>query len=280
MQSEWKNPFENFLNAANAEFRKIPQEPEVHSNPSLVPSFVQLSEERSFVFDVVDRVQTLATAFQRLRNLYELYHRCEKEREQKVAAELLADPNRQSIEIPKELDNERDQYHREAQVFVAFCYYEMSTVVGLLKFEVPPGSHLEYLIGVRNKILAHPRRDGRVKNSRSSLSIGRILHAHLVGANGWIPVIRDSYLAEWEGSGNRLDDESGTDANVRLIRSKKRVEHFTDEEILRLKIYTYPEPDLVGSAPELAHFLESEFFVRVVRVCAERAKVSGGAGDS
>ena len=207
MQTEWENPLAKFLNAARLEFRKIQPEPQVHTDASLLPRFVQMSEGRSFVFDIVDRIQALATAFDRLHELSELYVQFDSERWEVIAAQRVSD----------QLDHGLDRCRLEAQVLVAFVYYELSTLVTLLRRWLAPSpeSQLEYLVGVRHKILAHPRRDGRVKNSRSALTIGPILHAHLVGAEAWIPLIRDRYLKELSTSCNNLDDEErGAKANV------------------------------------------------------------------
>lgn len=70
--------------------------------------------------------------------------------------------------------------------------------------------------------MAHPRRDGRVKTSKSALAIGPILDAHLVRAEGWVPMIRDWYLKELVAKGVNLDDEAGAEANVALLRDPKK----------------------------------------------------------
>jgi hypothetical protein len=216
MQTQWENPFAQFLNAAHSEFHKIQPEPDVHTDVSLLPRFVQISEDRSFVFDIVDRIQALATAFDRLHELSERYVQFDSKRWEVIETQQLTNPALLQIEVPEELDHGLDRCRLEAQVLVAFAYYELSTLATLLRPWLAPssGSELEYLLGVRNKILAHPRRDGRVKNSRSALTTGPILHAHLVGAEGWIPLIRNWYLKELTTSGLKLDDEGGAKANI------------------------------------------------------------------
>jgi hypothetical protein len=275
MQTQWENPFAQFLNVAHSEFRKIQPEPEVLTDSGLLPRFVQMSEDRSFVFDIVDRIQALATAFDRLHELSELYVQFDSKRLEAIDAQRFSDPARVQCEVPHELDHGLDRCRLEAQALVAFAYYELSTLATLLRdwLAPSPGSRLEYLIGVRNKILAHPRRDGRVKNSRSALTIGPILHAHLVGAQGWIPLIRDWYIKELTTSGNKPDDEAGANANVALLRDrKKRVKDLTPEEILRLKAYIIPEPDPLESAREMATLLRSKFSPEITRVCTARVR--------
>ena len=180
MPIDWTNPFAQFLADAHSAFRKIPQQPEVHTDASLLPSFVQISEQRRFVFDIVDRVETLATAFDRLRALCKMHVDTQGKVDKTIAEQRDRDLERGRFEVPDELFKERNQCEKEARVLVAFAYYEMSTVVALLgaKFKPQPNSNLAYLIGVRHKILTHPRRNGFVKNSSSAMTIGPILHVH------------------------------------------------------------------------------------------------------
>jgi hypothetical protein len=173
------------------------------------------------------------------------------------------------FEIPDELTRERDHYEREAQPLVAFAYYEMSSVVALLskQFKPPPNFHLEYLVGVRNKILAHPRRNAFIKNSRSAIRVGPILYVHLVGAESWVPLIRNWYLQKLRDAGGWLEDDEGVAANIALLRSDVQVENFTLIERLRLKSYVIPEPDILESANELAALLKAKFMPEIKGAC-------------
>ena len=51
-----------------------------------------------------------------------------------------------------------------------------------------------------------------------------------------------------------------------------KIENFRPEEILRLKSYIIPEPDLLNSACEMAALLEAKFLTEVERACEERVK--------
>lgn len=233
-----------------------------------MPEFVRIVEDRRFVFDICDRVDALAAALDRLRELYQMYAQLDKKQEHAIAKQRLSDPQRVSFEVPAEIHREMNHCHREARALVTFMYYELTTAVNLLRLEPGVGSHLEYLVGVRNKVLAHPSKEARIKNSSSALTIGPILHAHLMGAQTWIPMIREWYLKELRDLGKHLDDDAGTAANVALLRDrKKKVESLRPEERLRLKAYVIPEPDLLGSARDLAELLESKFLVEVDRAC-------------
>jgi hypothetical protein len=67
MLNPWVNPFTDFLKAARLEIQNIPSEFRPILDDALTQQFVKSSEDRSFVFDIVDRVQTLATSLDRLR---------------------------------------------------------------------------------------------------------------------------------------------------------------------------------------------------------------------
>ena len=277
MVMHWKNPFESFLNSAHSEMRKVQPEPEVRTDGNLLPRFVTICERRNFVFDVVDRIEVLSTAFERLRELYESYVRFDSERWSVIDAQRVNGAPRDSFEYPDELGRALDRCHREAQALVTFAYYELSTLAALLRHWIspPPQSQLEYLIAVRNKLLTHPRRDARTKRSRSALTIGPILIPHLVGAESWNPLLRDWYLEKLAATGVTLDDEAGAKANVALIldpSKQKRTERLNAEETLQLKAYVVPEPDLLQSASEMASLLETQFLPEVTHACTERVK--------
>lgn len=243
---------------------------EVYEDATLVPRCVKLIEDRSFGFDILDRVEALATAFDHLHELGKRYLAADRQRDAIMADQRKAEPGRVSFEIPDELDREMDRCHKDAIVFVSFVYYELSTLVSLFKHDGSSiGVHLAYLVGVRNKILVHPRRDGRIKNSQSGLTFGPIiLHAHLVGGQTWIPLVRDWYVRELTAKGIQFDDETGKDSNEALIRSSCWASKFTPEQVLQLKAYIIPEPDLMASAYEMANLLLAEFLPVFEEVCA------------
>jgi hypothetical protein len=65
-----------------------------------------------------------------------------------------------------------------------------------------------------------------------------------------------------------LDDEAGAEANVALLRDPKKgadgkKNKFSDEEILQLRSYVIPEPDLLQTAREMASLLETNFLPEI-----------------
>ncbi len=107
----------------------------------------------NFVCDIVDRVEALASTFDRRRELCELYVRLDRELWELIEAQRVSDPVRVQFEYPDELRQGMDRCQREAQALVTFAYYELSSLASLLRdWLSPPQSHLEYLVGVRHNI--------------------------------------------------------------------------------------------------------------------------------
>lgn len=269
---EWTNPFARFLSDARTEFDKIPPEPNVSSDASLHSRFVEICEARSFVFDIVDRAETLATAFDRMRELLESYLRFDAEKMKCIQEQRTADPGRSTFHVPEEFQRGMDRCHREAQTLTTFAYYELSTLVSLLAYRFSPTSQseLKYLVGVRNKILVHARRNGRIKNSKSKLTLGPILIADVVGGESWIPLIQDWNKKRLIVLGVDWDDETGAEKNVALLRGPGWVK--TPAEILQLKSFMIREPDLIESAREMAHLLQTNFIPEITRACTARVE--------
>jgi len=82
-----------------------------------------------------------------------------------------------------------------------------------------------------------------------------------------VSLLRDQYLQDLKAASGWLDDDAGIEANVKLIRSGKKVENFSLIERLRLKSYIIPEPDLLGSAVEMAAQLETNFLPKIQHAC-------------
>ena len=123
---------------------------------------------------------------------------------------------------------------------------------------------------MRNKILVHARRDGRIKNSKSGLTLGPILIAHVVGGESWIPLIQDWNKKQLIALGVDWDDETGAEKNVVLLRKPDWVK--TPAEKLQLKSYMIREPDVIESAREMAYLLQTNFLREITRVCTARVK--------
>ena len=270
MQRWPENPFATFLEDAEAEFHRIQPEPDVHNDAGLIGKFVQLQEDRHFVFDIVDRVRALAAAFDRLHDLSNIYSGLQTRPDELINEQRPYAPGSVLLNLPDEIRQHEELCRAEAQALVAFTYYELSTLVSLLRklFSPTRNSDLEYLVGVRNKLLAHPRKDGRTKNSNSALSWGRILHAHLVGGESWIPLVRNHYLAKLGTCDTEAENHAGEVANMKLLRGTKIVERFTATEVLMLKAHVIREPNLLGSAGEMAALLHTHFLPETKRVCA------------
>ena len=266
MAANWENPFCDFLVKADMAFAKAKDLPDVHTNPELMARVVQILEERNFISDIVVRVRCLSIAFDRMRDLYLLYRELEEEmthiRRSCARHESIADYDNFSAASGK--------CREEAMMLTSFVYYEISSLVSLLRgcLQVSPGSSLEYLVAVRNKLLVHPQETSRIKNSNSAVSIGP-MHAHLVGGKSWVPSVRKYYEQQLSDKFRRsLGEKEGEKANVGAILSPTRLEKLPDEARLLLKTYSIPEPNLLQSAEELAAELKEGFLKKVRHACA------------
>lgn len=239
----------------------------MRSDPGLMARAVEIFEERQFVLDIVVRVRCIAAPFDRMRELSIFYREADEEmtriRHSCVRGE--------SDARYKNLLAECAKYRTEATMLTSFVYYEISSIVRLLRgcFQVQPGSSLAYLIGVRDKILVHPWPAARVKNSASGLSKEPILHAHLVGGMSWVPSIRNYYEQRLSNQfGASVNEKEGEEANVKAILSCTQVKDLPDKAKLLLKTHNIPEPNPLDSAKQLAAQLSKGFLERLQRACA------------
>lgn len=281
MGKGWVNPLHAFLSRAESVIAGIPTHPDFQRNPEdYLESYAAIMQERRMLFDVVDRVDTLSAALDRLRRLHFQYRAASRTIDQFVVQEREKNPGSKCVRIPKLLMKRRDGFTREARALVTYIYYELTTMMTILSelfnCRVSEGSKLEYLIGVRNKLLAHPRIDGFTKNSTGTWVIGPILHPHLVGGDAKFMLERDYYQTKLACAEPVLDETEGSELNVKLLRSKRRTRDFTPTDILRLQRYNTPEPDLLGAVAELAGILEQRFIERLQIACNKKFQVFPG----
>jgi hypothetical protein len=179
--------------------------------------YARVIEERRYVIDVLDRVEMLAFTYSRLNALSGLY------RDAEAQMDMTKRVTRQeplTWGIPDEVEWQRDCRAREAQVLVAFVYYELTSLAHMLrglKVRIP-GGELEYLVKARDKFLAHPRFGSRTRNAHGAMSIPRVglLHAHAIHANETDPVLLSHYSASFAPR-NAADEAHLRDENERGI---------------------------------------------------------------
>ena len=86
--------------------------------------------------------------------------------------------------------------------------------------------------------------------------------------------MRDEYLAQLQITAP-YDQPQEAQKNRQILLGKPRNERLGDEEVLRVKAFGAPEPDLAGALKELAALLHSSVLPKISQVSAEAIKRFG-----
>ena len=207
-ESDNSGPFDRFIRKAEKALRSTPV---VRGKPN-DREYVRVVEERRYILDILDRTEMLDVAFLRLRVLARLY----------LATNNLIDavmpfvqeaPSR--FNVPDELVFRRDSLIVEASVIVSFVYYELTTLVHMLRnYDVLiPDGELTYLTKARDKFIAHPYPLGRSRSARGSVCITPkgLLHPYAINANESDPAFINFYCKPFLGTAapNHLLQDGG-----------------------------------------------------------------------
>lgn len=246
-----ESPFDEFLQRATGALNNTTLARGVHDDAE----YARVMEERRYLIDVLDRVEMLAFAYSRLNALSGLYRDAKG---QVDAAKYVTCQEPLTCEVPDEVAWQTDYRALEAQVLVAFVYYELTSLTQLLKGlrVCIPAGELKYLVKARDKFLAHPMFGGRVRNATGAMSIPQIgpLHAHAINAGETDPALLDYYTNSFAAN-NAADEARLRRENESLILSGKKNSDFSTDERLRLKAFGIREPDLDASIKEMANLL-------------------------
>jgi hypothetical protein len=258
------NPLCPFLTDARRYFGQAPSLAAIRTNNSRLKEFVNNVEQRNFYGDLVDRVEQIAFAFDRLGELAEPV-RAVLEAFGSATDEAQA-RDASSWELSEEIIIRRERLHVEAAILTAYIYHEVATLffmTGSNQRLLPaPGSELEYLVGVRNKLLVHPEVGAVVKNSRGQLTLGDYLHPHIVGRqSAFMPLVRNYYAQECGAAADFFDEKEALE-NERLLRdpnkmvsTTKSAKSLTQNQKHHLKAFSVREPDLKQCLVELNQLL-------------------------
>jgi hypothetical protein len=258
------NPFASFLKAS---FRMLniagSCEPIVASDRS---AYARNADERNFCEDVCDRIQRIAFAFDRL---------CELSIEHwKMSDELNQNRDENGCcEITPQILQAQERWDLESDSLTYYIYYELKSVADILEqWTIVPGasSALEYALKARDRFLAHPEfcRIGPRSNRSKVLSKGAPVFSNIACLQQWETVVRDEYLAQLQIT-TPYDNQQEATQNRRILLSRQRNERLSNEEVLRVKAFGAPEPDLGRALKELAVFLESSALPKIANVSAE-----------
>lgn len=148
-----------------------------------------------------------------------------------------------------------------------FAYYELANVVTLLRdWGIKPtaGSQLEYAVRCRNVFLVHPRLQKALPPTLGGVSYakGKIAEFDIVLSSFMVPGSVPPELPR--------DDKArraGREDNEKLIRSKKRVEEYTESEVRSLDAYGVRSPSLAEATGELASQLTAQALPKIESDC-------------
>lgn len=258
------NPFANFLEAAIRMLNIAGAGQPIAGSDRA--AYARHTEERNFCEDVCDRIQRMAFAYDRLCELSMEHWRMSDELNQK------RDENGR-CEISPQMLQAQERWDLESDSLTFYIYYELKSVADILgQWSIVPaaGSALEYALKARDRFLAHPEfcRIGPRSNRSKALAKGSPAFSDIASLQQWETVVRDEYLAQLQISAP-YDQPQEAQKNQQILLSKPRNERLRDEEVLRVKAFGAPEPDLTGALKELAAALHSSTLSKIAQVNAE-----------
>jgi hypothetical protein len=259
-----RNPFAGFLKAASKMLNIAG--PSEHIVPSDRSAYAQNADERNFCEDVCDRVQRMAFAYDRLCELSIEYWKMSDE------IDRSRDENG-GCEITPQMLQAEERWDLESDSLTFYIYYELKSVADILEqwTIVPaPNSALEYALKARDRFLAHPElcRIGPRSNRSKAIPRGPApAFSDIASLQGWETIVRDEYLAQLQITTYDIHQEATK--NRRILLSRQRNEKLSSEEVLRVKAFGAPEPDIGRALKELAIILDSSARPKIAAVSAE-----------
>lgn len=244
------NPFKSFLLKADLAMA-IANHAGV--DRSDIEAYAKNREELAFCGDLFDRVELLAHSYNDLLAATDLFD--EMFRRQAGASEITLE----------ELAREHACWLR-VDVAVSMILYETKSIVEMLKqwqITVAPTSELAYLLKVRDRFLTHPQlrriaRKGYRGGAVPLRGAGPTLR-DVIGINRWDTESRRYYLSKLGlPADTPIVDQQKSLENEAVIRSARRNEQISEQEIVQIKAFGVREPDIVRAANELAVLLESQ----------------------
>jgi hypothetical protein len=258
------SPFWEFLQRASealdlARTRIVPDQ--------LCDEFTKNAEQRNFCADLTDRVARVAFAYDRLCELTTEYHDLQRQQDQ-------ARDEHGTYTFTTEMLKAEARWNVEVDLLTFYAYYELKSIIDILdQWGVKPesGSELEYAVKVRDRFLAHPVLCGVAPNAFRGKAIpcdGGMTRCDIASLNQWDPITRNAYLSRLRMAEPYNIDQVYAE-NAAIVRSKKRNESLTGEEVLRLKAFGMREPDLSLALVQLAQALMAALSQEFLACCEE-----------
>ena len=248
------NPFEGFLRDAD-------QVMEISILASTVPAiaaaqradFTRNEEQRNFCADIFSRIERMAFAFDRLRELTAEDYRFEDAVDEKRDTTGTYTYSEAEVQAMA-------RWHTETDLLTFYIYYELKSVIDMAEqWGISPqaASELEYVLRARDRFLAHPEFHRVAPHAYRGKSIPYnegFTRCDVAGLQQWDPVTREQYFSALGLSSpvSREREAAEAAANETMIRSATRNERLTEEQVTRLKAFGVREPDLEKALREFA----------------------------
>jgi hypothetical protein len=239
----------------------------------LLREYKENEVRRDFAEDLLARAATVSFAFDRLHELTPLFNEIWREVDAKRSK--ANDP----VEIPREVLEKEDRWGVEADAMTALIYYEIKSIADMLSefgIEVETGTELEYLLKARDRFLAHPKLLGiaRRANRGGTIPIGEgFLRRDAVNLN-----TLDYDRAAVDGRQKQVKSDDWPKERVRnkeIIRTAKRNEKLTPEQITQVMAFGVRDADVEKAVAELATVFKDRFLPIVKELSAEAREKFG-----
>jgi hypothetical protein len=257
-----KNPFTNFgttgkrLTDIFCKAKAIPD--------SQFAEFITNQKRLEFLRNLISRVEVLAYDYDSLCKLTDKIRDCDN----KIYAVPTESGQPGVITTSKKLANERDQFLIEADAFISLIYYEVTSVVSMLRqlgipLDIAP--EVLFLVKVRDRFLSHVRLSGVGPKSRRGYALQEngLVRLDVVALSSWsydeVLMLGNRSLEigspEWHEQWDEQWDEQ-RERNEELILSKKKNEDFTQDDITNLMAAGVRECELELALNQLGSLLE------------------------
>ncbi len=249
------NPLSHFLTKARYITNRVRGSDRIPDDR--LHEFLAIEKRLDFLQDLVARVAILAHCYDAICGLTE-HHQDLRKREDALPTDP-AHPN--SRTIPPELIEEEDRWLVEVDVFTSLIYYEVTSVVGMirqLEVEIDPGSEIQYLVKVRDRFMSHVQLSRVTRGGYRGLGIPErgFLQRDMVALNRWSAEDLQA-LGEHAMELGSVPWTEQRRRNEELILSRTRNEHFTKDQMLDLMAAGVRECHLELALIQLGELLQT-----------------------
>jgi hypothetical protein len=226
-------------------------------------SFIDNQRKLDFLRDIVGRARVLRQSYDCLDRLTARF------REMDARLDALPESRPGIRPVPPEYFDEREQWLAEVDCFTSLIYYEITSIVQMLRqlsITISDRSEVHFLVKLRDRFLSHVQLAGVRRGQRGGWSLPERgqLARDIVALHSWSsedlralgPKALDIGSSEWEAQRR---------SNEQLIVSRKRNEDLTREELDGLYAAGVRECNLEVALSQLSQILWDSVLPLVVR---------------